>query len=178
MRKKHMWYGKNNRSMLDKETWKIVIDCDEMEKLIKYQMHVQYIKYPFEKEKLSRVAIKQSTVFFYEWWKLCIAKMMYNVIKQALANMLHFNIPRTSIFMHSVTATSIKNSAIFVTGVTGMVSITIIINEPFFRNLRQIFQLLLIIVLSEVNDLKVPASNLMRATFFLFYFYYLANEFN
>ena len=37
-----------------------------MEKLIKYQMHVQYIKYPFEKEKLSRVAIKQSTVFFYE----------------------------------------------------------------------------------------------------------------
>ena len=30
--------------------------------------------------------------------------MIYNVIKQALANTLHCNIPRTSIFMQSVTA--------------------------------------------------------------------------
>ena len=38
-----------------------------MEKLIKYHMHVQYYKKRlFEKEKLSQVTVKQSTVFFYE----------------------------------------------------------------------------------------------------------------
>ena len=38
--------------MIDNETWKIETDCDKMEKLIKYHMHVQYhTKSLFEKEK-------------------------------------------------------------------------------------------------------------------------------
>ena len=55
--------------MIDKETWKIGTDRDEMEKLIKYYMHVQqHIKIIFLKKKwLSQVTVKQSTVFFYEW---------------------------------------------------------------------------------------------------------------
>ena len=36
-----MWYGKNNWSIVDKETWKTGIDHDKMGKLIKYNMHVQ-----------------------------------------------------------------------------------------------------------------------------------------
>ena len=35
-----MWYGENNRQMIDKETWKIGKECHKMEKLIKYHMHV------------------------------------------------------------------------------------------------------------------------------------------
>ena len=51
--------------MMDKETWKIETDRDKMKKLIKYHMHVQYHKkHLFEKEKLSQVTVKQSTVFF------------------------------------------------------------------------------------------------------------------
>ena len=38
--------------MIDKETWKIGKDCDKMEKLIKYHMHVKYHKKSlFEKEE-------------------------------------------------------------------------------------------------------------------------------
>ena len=37
--------------MLDKETWKIGTDRDKMEKLIKYNMHVQYHKSVFFKKK-------------------------------------------------------------------------------------------------------------------------------
>ena len=54
--------------MIDKETWKTETDSDKMDKLLKYYMHVQnYKKRLFEKEKLSQVTVKQSTVFFYEW---------------------------------------------------------------------------------------------------------------
>ena len=54
--------------MIDKETWKIETDSDKMDKLLKHYMHVQnYKKRLFEKEKLSQVTVKQSTVFFYEW---------------------------------------------------------------------------------------------------------------
>ena len=35
------WYGKNNKHMMDKETWKIRTDPDKMAKSIKYHMHVQ-----------------------------------------------------------------------------------------------------------------------------------------
>ena len=43
---------------------KIGTDCDKMEKLIKYHMHVQYhTKCLFEKEKLSQVTVKQSSFF-------------------------------------------------------------------------------------------------------------------
>ena len=42
--------------MIDKETWKIETDCDEMEELINYNMHVQYHKSIFLKKKtLSQV---------------------------------------------------------------------------------------------------------------------------
>ena len=54
--------------MIDKETWKIGTNCDKIEKLTKYHMHVQYYKKRlFEKEKLSQVTVKQSTFFFYKW---------------------------------------------------------------------------------------------------------------
>ena len=44
--------------MIDKETWKIGTDCDKMEKLIKYNMPVQYHKKCLlweKKQKLSKV---------------------------------------------------------------------------------------------------------------------------
>ena len=54
--------------MSDRETWKTGTDCDKMEKLIKYHMHVQYQKSIFlKKKKLSQVNIKKSVFFFYEW---------------------------------------------------------------------------------------------------------------
>ena len=40
--------------MIDKETWKTGTDRDEMEELMKYNMHVQYHKSAFlKKKKLS-----------------------------------------------------------------------------------------------------------------------------
>ena len=54
--------------MIDEETWKIETDCDKMEKLIKYNMHIQYHKMVFlEKKKTSMSNVKQFIVFFYEW---------------------------------------------------------------------------------------------------------------
>ena len=45
--------------MIDTETWKIGTDCDKIEKLIKYQMHVQYHKTCLsENERLSQVTEK------------------------------------------------------------------------------------------------------------------------
>ena len=47
-----------NWQMIDKETWKIGTDCDKMEKLIKYNMPVQYHKKCLlweKKQKLSKV---------------------------------------------------------------------------------------------------------------------------
>ena len=53
--------------MVREETWKVGTDCDKMDKLIKYHIHLQYHKKcVFEKEKLSQVTVKQSTAFFYE----------------------------------------------------------------------------------------------------------------
>ena len=41
--------------MIDKETWKIGTDCDKMEKIIKYHIHVQYHKkHLFEKENFLK----------------------------------------------------------------------------------------------------------------------------
>ena len=40
--------------MIDIETWKLLTDCDKMEKF-KYNMHVQYHKSIFLKKKLSQV---------------------------------------------------------------------------------------------------------------------------
>ena len=54
--------------MIDKETWKTGTDHDKMEKLIKYDMHIQYHeKCLFKRRKLSQVAVKQSIFFFNEW---------------------------------------------------------------------------------------------------------------
>ena len=53
--------------MIDTETWKIGTDCDKIEKLIKYYMHVQYHKKCLsEKERLSQVTAN-NPVFLYEW---------------------------------------------------------------------------------------------------------------
>ena len=42
--------------MIDKKTWKIGTDNDKMEKLIKYNMHVQYHKKRlFEEKKFPEV---------------------------------------------------------------------------------------------------------------------------
>ena len=41
--------------MIDKETWKIGTVHDKMKELIKYNMHVQYHKSIFLKQKLSQV---------------------------------------------------------------------------------------------------------------------------
>ena len=41
--------------MIDKETWKIGTDCDKIEELIKYNIHVQYHKNVFFLKKLSQV---------------------------------------------------------------------------------------------------------------------------
>ena len=42
--------------MIDKETWKVGTDCDKMEKLIKYNMHVQYHRrFILKKKELSQV---------------------------------------------------------------------------------------------------------------------------
>ena len=50
--------------MVDKETWKIGTDCDKMEKLIKYHMHVKYHKKGLlKKKKLFQATVKQSTFF-------------------------------------------------------------------------------------------------------------------
>ena len=50
--------------MSDRETWKTGTDCDKMEKLIKYHMHVQYQKSIFlKKKKLSQVNIKKSVFY-------------------------------------------------------------------------------------------------------------------
>ena len=40
--------------MVDKETWTIGVGCDKMEKLIKYNMHVQYHKRVFLKKKKKK----------------------------------------------------------------------------------------------------------------------------
>ena len=55
--------------MIDKETSKIETDRDKMEKLIKYNMPVQYKKCLLEKKKKQTFSSngEQSTVFFYEW---------------------------------------------------------------------------------------------------------------
>ena len=46
--------------MIDKETWKIGADHDKIEKIIKYNMYVQYHKTLWSN-------LKQFTDFFYEW---------------------------------------------------------------------------------------------------------------
>ena len=54
--------------MIDKETWKIGADRDEMEKLIKSKCMYNIIKSIFlKKKKINQLTVKQSTVFFYEW---------------------------------------------------------------------------------------------------------------
>ena len=54
--------------MIDKETGKIGTDCDKMEKLIKYDMHVQYHKNISLKKKKNTFScsVKQFT-FLNEW---------------------------------------------------------------------------------------------------------------
>ena len=53
--------------MIDKETYKISTDHDKMEKLIKYNTHVQYHKSFFFKKKKKKKAfsgkVKQFTFF-------------------------------------------------------------------------------------------------------------------
>ena len=50
--------------MIDKETYKIGTDCDKMEKLIKYNTHVQYHKSVFlKKKKAFSGKVKQFTFF-------------------------------------------------------------------------------------------------------------------
>ena len=78
--------------MIDKETWKTGTDRDEMEELMKYNMHVQYHKSAFLKKKKTFLSNgKQFTVFLwigafkahldvigkFTW----IGKITYNVIK-------------------------------------------------------------------------------------------------
>ena len=84
--------------MIDKETWKIGTDCNKMEKLIKYNIYVQYynksifLKKKKKKKNIISNKIKKLTVFFllmasfkthlnvigkFRW----IGKMTYNIIK-------------------------------------------------------------------------------------------------
>ena len=60
--------------MIDKKTWKIGTDHDKMGKLIKCQMHVQYIKRLFGKEKTYSSNRKTVHRFFYEWFLELIGK--------------------------------------------------------------------------------------------------------
>ena len=54
--------------MIDKETWKIGTDCDEIGKLIKYHIHLKYNKkHLFEKETLYSSKCKTFHFFFYGW---------------------------------------------------------------------------------------------------------------
>ena len=79
------FHDKNDRWMIDKETWKVGTDCDKMEKFLKYHMHVPYLKSVFfKKKKLSKVTIKKSTVFYMNKFKNTPSpnwEMMYNIIK-------------------------------------------------------------------------------------------------
>ena len=46
--------------MIDKETWKIGTDCNKMEKLIKYNIYVQYYnKSIFLKKKKKKILKKK-----------------------------------------------------------------------------------------------------------------------
>ena len=54
---------------VNKETWKIKADCYKMEKIIKYDMHVQYHKsILFLIKKTFSSNIKQFSVFLYKAW--------------------------------------------------------------------------------------------------------------
>ena len=54
--------------MIDKETAKIGTDCDKMEKLIKYNMRVQYHKsISLKKKNTFSCNVKQFTFFLNEW---------------------------------------------------------------------------------------------------------------
>ena len=86
--------------MIDKETWKTGTDCDKMENLTKYNMHVQYHKSVFLKKNFPS---NVKNLLFFSWmvafktnldiigkfkW---IGKMTYNIIKSGLANtLLHY----------------------------------------------------------------------------------------
>ena len=52
--------------MIDKETWKIGTDLDEVEKLINTTCLYKIIKSIFLEKKTFLSNIKQSAVFFYE----------------------------------------------------------------------------------------------------------------